>query len=57
MWLTVPLYELYFFTLTTRFTAKLTPEGASLVGPDPNPAVVLPELLELYRAHGLQSSL
>lgn len=33
------------------------PEGSRLVGPDPDPAVVLPELLELYGAHGLQSSL
>lgn len=40
-----------------RFRAKLTPEGSRLVGPDPDPAVVLPELLELYGAHGLQSSL
>lgn len=48
----IPVYYKW-GTPTTRFTAKLTPEGARLVGPDPNPAVVLPELLVLYRAHGL----
>lgn len=44
----VPVYYKW-GTPTTKFTAKLTPEGARLVGPDPNPAVVLPELLELFR--------
>lgn len=44
----VPVYYKW-GTPTTRFTANLTPEGARLVGPDPDPAVVLPELLELFR--------
>lgn len=44
----IPMYYKW-GTPTTRFSAKLTPEGAGLVGPDPNPAVVLPELLELFR--------
>lgn len=52
----IPVYYKW-GTPQARFTAKLTPEGARLVGPDPNPAVVLPELLALYRANGLQSSL
>lgn len=45
---TVPVYYKW-GTPRMRFTAKLTPEGARLVGPDQNPAVVLPELLELFR--------
>lgn len=44
----IPVYYKW-GTPTTRFTANLTPEGARLVGPDPDPAVVLPELLELFR--------
>ncbi|QEU11305.1 hypothetical protein [Dermabacter vaginalis] len=54
--LRVPVYYRW-GTSRVRFRAKLTPEGSRLVGPDPNPAVVLPELLELYGAHALQSSL
>ena len=50
--LKIPVYDKW-GTARVRFSAKLTPEGARLVGPDPNPAVVLPELLALYRAHGL----
>ena len=52
----VPVYYRW-GTSRVRFRAKLTPEGSRLVGPDPDPAGVLPELLELYGAHGLQSSL
>lgn len=44
----IPVYYKW-GTPSTRFSAKLTPEGARLVGPDPNPAVVLPELIALYR--------
>lgn len=50
--LKIPVYDKW-GTARVRFSAKLTPEGARLVDPDPNPAVVLPELLVLYRAHGL----
>lgn len=44
----VPVYYRW-GTSSVRFSAKLTPEGSRLVGPDNNPAVVLPELLALHR--------
>lgn len=54
--LKIPVYDKW-GTARVRFTAKLTPEGARLVGPDPDPAVVLPELFALYSANRLQGSL
>ncbi|OFT20353.1 hypothetical protein [Dermabacter sp. HMSC08H10] len=50
--LRVPVYYRW-GTSSVRFTAKLTPEGSRLVGPDNNPAVVLPQLLELHRQNRL----
>lgn len=52
----VPVYYKW-GTPQMRFTAKLTPEGARLVGPDPNPAVILPQLLELHRQNRLGGQL
>ena len=54
--LKIPVYDKW-GTSRVRFSAKLTPEGARLVGPDNNPAVVLPQLLELHRQHRLNDSL
>ncbi|MDU2058697.1 MAG: hypothetical protein E6719_05255, partial [Dermabacter sp.] len=54
--LKIPVYDKW-GTSRVRFRAKLTPEGARLVGPDNNPAVVLPQLLELHRQNRLNDSL
>lgn len=52
----VPVYYRW-GTSSVRFSAKLTPEGSRLVGPDNNPAVVLPQLLELHRQNQLGGQL
>lgn len=54
--LKIPVYDKW-GTSRVRFRAKLTPEGARLVGPDNNPAVVLPQLLELHRQNRLGAQL
>lgn len=54
--LRVPVYYRW-GTSRVRFRAKLTPEGSRLAGPDNNPAVVLPQLLELHRQNRLNDSL
>lgn len=54
--LKIPVYDKW-GTARVRFSAKLTPEGSRLAGPDNNPAVVLPQLLELHRQNRLNDSL
>ena len=54
--LKIPVYDKW-GTSSVRFSAKLTPEGSRLVGPDNNPAVVLPQLLELHRQNQLGGQL